>query len=192
MGKLAKGDLKVNTLLNYLIGGAIFALGDLIAQITNHDISLTRVLGIFLIASTLYALELDNYFKFLANWKSPKPFLSTLLWDSLGEGYKLNWLGRTIGAILFFNPLWIARHFLFIDLFRDNFRGLISCIHLNCPVDLLSLLNTSTKSFILGIPLAFIGNYVVQVKVPLKYRFIGSSILSLLFAIYYGIMEYLL
>lgn len=179
-------------LLTYLLGGLIFTLGDVTSQLFSHHINWVRVLGMMFIGSTLYPLEIDNYFKFLATWERDKPLLARWLWEQASSSYRLNWAGRTLGAILFFNPLWIARHFLFIKAFEGGIpcHGLLSCTS-TCFHMFLGLTVGAAKSFIYGLPLVLVGNYVVQGVLPLRYRFIGSAVLSLLFAIYYGVSAWL-
>jgi len=44
-------------LINSLRGFIVYSIGDLVAQIILHDISLIRTLGLAFIGSTLYAIE---------------------------------------------------------------------------------------------------------------------------------------
>ncbi len=175
--------------LNYVIGGIVFTLGDLLSQLLAKHFSLTRLTGLFIIGCTIYPLEIDNYFKFIAHLRLSSSFCLKWLVEQVEEGYRLNGLGRTVGAILFFNPLWIARHFLFIELLeaKDICHNLPSCVS-----EYFHLIGSACESFIYAIPLVLIGNYIVQTKIPLKYRFIGSALLSLLFALYYGLMAIIL
>ena len=56
------------------------------------------------IGATLYAFEIPNYFSWIVKKTNAL------------KGLKLT-LTKTTLAIAYFNPLWIARHLLFIKLF---------------------------------------------------------------------------
>jgi len=118
-----------------------------------------------LIGATLYAFEIPNYF----NWIVKK---TTKL-----SGVRLT-LTKTVLAIAFFNPLWIARHLFFIKLFSGNLNG----INMN-------LLEIAFWSFLVNIPISFITNYIIQNKIYLNWRFLASAIFSALMAIYYALSE---
>jgi len=118
-----------------------------------------------LIGATLYAFEIPNYF----NWIVKK---TTKL-----SGVRLT-LTKTVLAIAFFNPLWIARHLFFIKLFSGNLNG----INMN-------LLEIAFWSFLVNIPISFIANFIIQNKIHLKWRFLASAIFSALMAIYYALSE---
>ena len=118
-----------------------------------------------LIGATLYAFEIPNYF----NWIVKK---TTKL-----SGVRLT-LTKTVLAIAFFNPLWIARHLFFIKLFSGNLND----INMN-------LLEIAFWSFLVNIPISFITNYIIQNKIYLKWRFLASAIFSALMAIYYALSE---
>ncbi len=83
---------------------------------------------------------------------------------------------RTLMAMLYFNPLWIARHLLFIFFFS----GQISMVHW-------SILTIALKSFAVNLPVAFAANYIIQNKLPLNWRFFSSAVFSSLMAIYYAL-----
>ena len=117
------------------------------------------------IAATLYALEIPNYFAWIEKkTKDLKRVKKTLV--------------KTLLAILYFNPLWIARHLLFIKLFSGDFHQ----INLN-------LLEIACLSFLVNIPISFIANFLIQNKVKLHWRFFASAIFSALMAIYYALSE---
>ena len=118
-----------------------------------------------LIGATLYAFEIPNYF----NWIVKK--------TANLSGVKLT-LTKTVLAIAFFNPLWIARHLFFIKLFSGNLND----INMN-------LLEIAFWSFLVNIPISFITNYIIQNKIYLKWRFLASAIFSALMAIYYALSE---
>ena len=153
------------TKANILRGAIIYSSGDLIASILLNEFSIYRLLGMMAIAATLYALEIPNYFAWIEKkTKDLKRVKKTLV--------------KTLLAILYFNPLWIARHLLFIKLFSGNFHQ----INLN-------LLEIACLSFLVNIPISFIANYLIQNKVKLHWRFFASAIFSALMAIYYALSE---
>lgn len=155
------------TKANILRGAIIYSTGDLIAALLLSEFSITRLLGMILIGATLYAFEIPNYFA----WIERK--------TSLLIGFKKT-LVKTGLAILYFNPLWIARHLLFIKLFSGNFD----------QIDM-NLLKVASLSFIVNIPISFVANYLIQNKVHLDWRFLASAIFSALMAIYYAMSEVL-
>ena len=153
------------TKANILRGAIIYSSGDLIASILLNEFSIYRLLGMMAIAATLYAFEIPNYFAWIENkTKELNGVKKTLV--------------KTLLAILYFNPLWIARHLLFIKLFSGNFHQ----INLN-------LLEIACLSFLVNIPISFIANYLIQNKVKLHWRFFASAIFSALMAIYYALSE---
>ena len=64
-----------------------------------------------LIGATVYAFEIPNYFDWIVK---KTQFLN---------GIKAT-LVKTGLAIAYFNPLWIARHLLFIKLFSGQFEAI--------------------------------------------------------------------
>jgi len=87
---------------------------------------------------------------------------------------------RTLLALLYFNPLWIARHLLFIRCFSGQWEAVST-----------DLLRLGTSSFLANIPLAFLANYLIQNKLPSDWRFLSSAVFSALMAIYYASSEVL-
>ena len=118
-----------------------------------------------LVGATVYAFEIPNYF----NWIVKKT-------QNL-HGIKAT-LIKTILAILYFNPLWIARHLLFIKLFSGQ-KEAIGWY----------LLEIAFWSFMANILISFIANYIIQNRISLKWRFLASAIFSALMAIYYALSE---
>ena len=150
---------------NILRGAIIYSSGDLIAALLLGEFSWFRLFGMMLIGATLYAFEIPNYFAWIE--RKTKDIL----------GLKKT-LAKTGLAILYFNPLWIARHLLFIKLFS----GAYSEIDLN-------LLTIAGLSFLVNIPISFIANFIIQNKIHLDWRFLASAIFSALMAIYYALSE---
>ncbi|WP_298313192.1 hypothetical protein [uncultured Aquimarina sp.] len=153
------------TKANILRGAIIYSSGDLIASLLLGEFSMYRLVGMIVLGATLYALEIPNYFAWIeVKTKDITGTKKTLVKTGL--------------AILYFNPLWIARHLLFIKLFSGNFN----------QIDL-NLLKIAWVSFLVNIPISFIANYLIQNKVNLSWRFLASAIFSALMAIYYAMSE---
>ncbi len=125
----------------------------------------SRLFGMLIIGATVYAFEIPNYFY----WIEKK----TINLSGISKT-----LAKTALAILYFNPLWIARHLFFIKLFSGNLQEVGS-----------NLLIISLWSFLVNIPISFIANYIIQNKFHFKWRFIASAIFSGLMAIYYAFSE---
>jgi len=145
-------------------GALIYAGGDLIASLILNQFSPARTLGMVVAGATVYALEIPRYFR----WIDRK----TAALSSLRRT-----LGRTGLALLYFNPLWIARHLLFIRFFSG--RSIL-------PAELLRL---GLQSFLWNIPIAFAANYLIQNRISLKHRFTASALFSALMAVYYALSE---
>ncbi len=118
-----------------------------------------------LVGATVYAFEIPNYF----DWIVKKT-------QSL-KGLKAT-LTKTGLAILYFNPLWIARHLLFIKFFSSQFEAIG-----------FNLLEIALWSFLVNIPISFVANYIIQNRFKLKWRFLGSALFSAVMAIYYALSE---
>ena len=157
-------------LSNIIKGGLIYSAGDTIAVlITNgadfSDLNWIRILGILLIGATIYTLEIPNYFKWIDR-KVPT------------SGTQKNAFLRASMAMLYFNPIWIARHILFIQILSGAFESIGW-----------GLFYTGLISFVVNIPVSLIANYLIQNKVSLKHRFLASAIFSGIMAIYYSLSE---
>lgn len=148
---------------NIVKGALIYTIGDTIASLLLGQFNLYRLLGMILIGSTVYAFEIPNYFNWIA--KTTKEY----------SGLKLS-IYKTGLAILYFNPLWIARHLLFIKLISFRFTEIN-----------IGLFHIAFMSFLVNIPISIIANYIIQNKMPLNLRFISSAIFSGLMAIYYAL-----
>lgn len=148
-----------------LKGFLVYSIGDSIAAVMLGEFQLTRILGVMLIGSTLYAFEIPNYF----NWIESKSK------SKVGQNKSLQ---KTLLALLYFNPLWIFRHLLFLKIFSFEFEFSIT-----------SLFMVSFFSFIVNIPISIFGNFIIQNKIKLNNRFLASAIFSALMAIYYALSE---
>ena len=142
----------------------IYASGDTIATSISGEIHLLRALGILLVGATLYATEIPSYFRWI---------------DSrFHKRERWNRLKRAVLAQVFFNPLWIARHLLFIRLFSGRWN----------EIDW-HLLNVGLESFLHIVPIGLLMNYLIQNRVPLNWRFLASASYSALMAIYFAMSE---
>jgi len=141
-----------------------YAAGDGVAALVSGQFQWLRLAGMMVVGATLYAWEVPACFRWIdrrvPSTRAPVPRA----------------LGRTALATLYFNPLWISRHLLFVLLFSGRWEEIGW-----------SLLRTGGLSWIANIPLSVIGNYIIQVKLPLRWRFIGSAIFSGLMAIFYAL-----
>lgn len=147
-------------------GATLFALGDSIGTLISGDYLYQRMLGMMVLGGTLYAWEIPNYFQHLQR-RFNKP------------GY-LNAFQRALAAGLFFNPLWIARHMLFIILFTGQWQTL--------SFDILVI---ASWAFIYGFPFSFLVNYMIQNVITMRWRFLVSSLYSAITVVYYALLEYL-
>ena len=129
---------------NIAKGGVIYAIGDTIASLISDDFTWIRMLGIFIVGATVYAFEIPNYFKWIDKVVQG------------GAGIKTA-ISRALLAMLYFNPLWIARHILFIKL-------------VSCDFDSIGwgLLLTGAISFAINIPVSLAANYIIQNKIELS------------------------
>ncbi|EPR74890.1 hypothetical protein ADIWIN_0254 [Winogradskyella psychrotolerans RS-3] len=150
---------------NILKGALIYSAGDTIAALLLDEFSWYRLLGMMFIGATFYAFEIPNYFDWIVKT------------TQFRKGAKAT-LSKTILAIAYFNPLWIARHLLFIKLFSGQFEA----------IDF-NLLQIAFWSFLVNIPISFMANYIIQNRFRLKWRFLGSAVFSALMAIYYALSE---
>lgn len=142
-------------------------MGDTIAALLLHQFSFTRILGVCLVGALIYAFEIPNYFRWIdKKTTSVTPEITTVKKSLIRTGL----------ALLYFNPLWIARHLLFINLFSGNFYAIN-----------FSILSIATKSFLVNVPLSLLANYLIQNVLPYKFRFVASAVFSSLMAIYYAL-----
>jgi hypothetical protein len=158
--------MKVSYTKNNIFRGAIiYSIGDTIASVLLGEFMLSRLVGLIFVGATVYALEIPNYFAWIekktqAQLGLKKTFTKTFL------------------AIMYFNPLWIARHLFFIKLFSFDLQGITS-----------ELLTIAFWSFLVNIPISITANFIIQNKIKFRFRFIASAIFSGLMAIYYALSE---
>jgi len=175
-----------------LRGALIYSLGDTAGMLIRGEFVLTRALALALIGGTLYAREVPAWFRWIDR-RFPRESAADgrgagRAGDASGDasgaasgaGVLARWR-RALAALLYFNPLWIARHLLFLKLGA----GLWSEI---TP----ALLLVGARSFAVNLPLTALGNYVIQNRLPARQRFAASAIFSSLMAVSYALCEVLL
>lgn len=145
---------------NILKGALIYSVFDGIAAIILNEYSITRFIGMMLMGGTFYAFEIPNYFSWIEKKTAETPV------------NKKSFI-KTLYALAYFNPVWIARHLIIIELLTHKTVS---------P----EVLNIAYKSFLFNIPISFLGNYIIQNLIYLPYRFVASAIFSGLMAVYYA------
>lgn len=152
---------------NQIRGLIIYPLGDTIAQLILGDVNVLRITILAVVGCFLYSFEIGKWFGYIEK-KFKNPFLKTCL------------------AVAYFNPLWIARHFLFIELALHP--QLFTNGH-----DFIQLLNrvvlSGCRSFAGAVLVSLVANYLIQNKVPLKNRFLLSACFSACMGIYYALAK---
>jgi len=149
-------------------GGVLFAIGDTIAALILDQFTVLRLIGMFVIGATVYAFEIPNFFKWIERKTAEKY-----------KGVKRK-IFKTLAVVIFFNPIWIFRHSVFIYLLLGRFQ-LINA----------SLFQASVVAFLYNMPVSFFGNYFIQNKLELKWRFIVNAIFSALLTTYYSLSSIL-
>ena len=147
-------------------GGVVYSTGDSIAALISGEFQFDRFLGVLLVGSTLYAVEIPAYF----NWIERR-FNRSGRWNSFI---------RALSAQAYFNPLWIARHLAFIRMFSGRWSEIGW-----------GLLAIGLDSFLHALPFALLINYGIQNAIPLQWRFFASSVFSSGMAVYYALSEVL-
>jgi hypothetical protein len=155
---------KLISLKDSIAGGLIYCAGDSATTLITDNFSYLRMLGMLLLGASLYAIEIPAYFRWLNSYFNQ-------------SGY-LNALKRMFMAAAFFNPLWIARHLVFIYLFSGQWQSIS-----------LHLLYIATTSFFYCLPVALPVNFIIQNNIKLSWRFIASSVFSGFMAIYFSMSE---
>ena len=151
---------------NSWMGGVVYASGDTFAALLTGEFLYQRLVGMLILGGTLYALEIPAYFHYLDRHIQGKSLLSSLK--------------RMLFSALFFNPLWIARHLIFIEFFAGKWQA----------IDI-GILLIATHSFVYALPVALLVNYMIQNKTPLDWRYVASSAFSAFMAVYFALSEVL-
>jgi hypothetical protein len=143
-------------------GALVYGAGDVAAMLILGRFSWPRLVGIMLVGATVYALEIPNYFKWIEETARTSSQMKRAVI-------------RTALALIYFNPLWISRHLLFLFVAEGRWWEVNA-----------SLLVIGLRAWLFGIPAALACNYIIQVKLPLRHRFLGSAVFSALMAVYYA------
>lgn len=149
---------------NVISGFIIYAIGDTAGALLAGEFFWLRTLGMAILGATLYAFEIPRVYKWI---------------DKQVEGRKADFktgMIKTTLAALYFNPLWVARHLLFINLLMLNWDGVNW-----------GLLEAGWWSFIWGLLPSYLGNYVIQNYVVFSWRFVASAVFSAIMAVYYAL-----
>ena len=154
------------TLRDAATGAVLFAAGDSIGALITGDFLYQRMLAMMVLGGSLYAWEIPAYFQHLQR-----------RFNKQGHA---NAFKRTLAAGLFFNPLWIARHLLFVKIFAWQWQTLSP-----------NILVIATESFIFCFPFSLLANYLIQNVITFRWRFLVSSIYSALTVIYFALSEVL-
>jgi hypothetical protein len=148
---------------NILRGTLIYSSGDTVAALLTGDFSWQRWLAVAIAGATFYAFEIPNYFQWIERRTAHL------------QGMKAA-LVKTALALVYFNPLWIARHMAIIRLASPGGEP--------PGWDLISI---AGWSFLVNIPVSFAANYLIQNLIMLRWRFVASAVFSALMAIYYAL-----
>jgi hypothetical protein len=95
--------------------------------------------------------------------------------------YEEKFFIKFLSAVLFtlyFNPLWIARHLLVLNVFKGN----LSQVNWN-------LLKIGIDSFIYSFFFTLPVNYIIINKIPARWKFAVTAVFSSSMAIYYALSE---
>ena len=129
--------MSVITVKDAFYGGLIYCAGDTVATIISHTFYYPRIVGMFVLGATLYAIEVPAYFRWLNRYFGQPGYLSAFK--------------RMLMAAAFFNPLWIARHLVFIKLLSGQWHSIS-----------LSILSVASLSFVYCLPVALPVNFLIQ------------------------------
>jgi hypothetical protein len=158
--------MRLITVKDAVYGGLIYCAGDTVATLISGTFYYPRMLSVLLLGASLYAIEIPAYFRWL-NRRFNK------------SGYA-NSLKRMFMVIAFFNPLWIARHIVFLKIFSGHWDSIS-----------VTILSIASLSFLYCLPVSLVINFLIQNTIPLSWRFIASSVYSAFLAIYFSMSEVL-
>lgn len=149
--------------VNFISSWTLYPLADLFVQLIMHEFNILRLLTVALAGGLVYRREIPTWFLQL-------------------DLARLSGVGRTIGSLIYFNPLWIARHILFLKIATSSWTEIAS------GALVLAAVLLGVKSFLLNLPITFLGNYIIQTKLPADVRYLGSIVLSGLLAVIYAMI----
>lgn len=152
-------------LSTHVQGFLIYAAGDTAAALLLHQFSWLRLLGMALVGGLLYSTEVPAYFRWLDARVPVRP-----------DGSQLRKTSRAALTLLYFNPLWIARHYVFLGVFGGTAETLS-----------LALLPVAGRSFLLNAPVSLAANYYIQNRITTGRRFMASAVFSGVMAVSYAL-----
>ncbi len=147
-------------------GFFIYALGDSIATALLQQLLWQRCVGLMLVGGLLYAQEIPRYFAWLDRKFPASPSIKRRMCKALA-------------AELWFNPLWIVRHFALLQLLSGNWSNIIWS----------ELFARACTSFYYAFIPLFIANYGIQNVLPLRWRFVASASLSASMGVYFALAQ---
>ena len=159
----------------------MYGIGDAVAAWLTDGFTMHRLLGMVLVGGFIYGLEIPLYFKWI---DSKTADLSK---------FNRNMI-RTLLAIAYFNPLWVARHLWLVIVFQtaaDGFDALFGSVGRLFEGEGRALILLAWQSFLYALPVVLIANFVIQNRIPLTYRFLVSAVFSCCMAIFYPLVAYL-
>lgn len=171
---------------NSWIPWVLYPTGDLIAQLILGEFNFMRLIALSLVGGIVYQAEVPRWFQWLdqrsftVEQVRSFPLMRFLTRPEEGV-YRLGWFGRTLGAMTYFSPLWITRHMLVLKLATTPWHDIA------ITATLQALWLASCKSFLVNLPFSLLGNYIIQARLPLKYRFLGSIIMTGLMSIAFAL-----
>ncbi|GAA4372883.1 hypothetical protein [Hymenobacter koreensis] len=148
---------------NMLRGLVLYSAGDTVAALLLNDFHWLRLLGVALLGGFLYAFEVPAFF----NW------IDRIVPESKSQASR--WLRAALSQV-YFNPIWILRHMVFLLVFTGQFEQIGW-----------HLLPVAAKSFALNAPVSLVVNYFIQNHVSPQRRFLASSVYSGVMAVYYAL-----
>lgn len=154
----------------------LYPAGDAIAQLILGEFSLPRLIALSLVGGLVYQAETPRWFRWLDQHRLPPQQAQRWPWHWLTQPhqaqYRLNWLGRMLGSMSFFSPPWIMRHMLILKVSTTPWNDIALLTVLP------DLWMAACKSFLTNLPIGIVGNYIIQARLPLEYRFWGSICMS--------------
>lgn len=169
-----------NKIITILIPILLYPISTFIGQWISNDFHYGSLLTLTLAAVLFYQWEIPMFFKAVEEYRASDKLYSKLKLF-FNEEKAINPIGKTAAATLYFNPLWISRHMIFITL------GAVPLASINW----IELIDTSIRkgsmSFLVTMPVVLIGNYIVQNKISLEKRFLGNAVLSGILVLAYAI-----
>jgi len=146
--------------INAIRGAVVYSVFDAVAALFLDQFTWLRFFGVMTVGATIYTFEIPNYFA----WIEQQCAKFT--------GHKRQ-LYKTLYALMYFNPVWIARHLLIIDFLTYGSSSF-------------AVFSIAVKSFLMNIPISLFANYFIQNRVRLGYRYLASALFSGIMAIYYA------